>query len=83
MKFYIKDEYAEKLIGGKKISKLKIGTCVGLTVSLLVTSATLGIAAYAMVFINSMFSLLVPQGELYSKLMIFQDSLQHLVISFT
>lgn len=82
MKFYIKDEYAEKLIGGKKISKLKIGTCVGLTVSLLVTSATLGIAAYAMVFINSMFSLLVPQGELYSKLMIFQDSLQHLVIAF-
>lgn len=60
----------------------KISTFIGLTISFLVTFATLGIAVYALFFVNSMFSFLVPQGDLYNKLMLFKDNLQNLVLDF-
>jgi signal transduction histidine kinase len=44
--------------------------------------ATLGIALYALFFINEMFSYLVPQDELYSKLLLFKDTLNRLIIGF-
>jgi len=62
--------------------QIKFSTVIGLTTSILVTIATLGVAAYALFFINEMFSYLVPQDELYSKLLIFKDSLNRLVIAF-
>lgn len=66
----------------KNRSTPKISTFIGLTISLLVTFATLGIAVYALFFVNSMFSFLVPQDDLYNKLMLFKDSLQSLVLAF-
>lgn len=65
-----------------KISSPKISTSIGLTISLLVTAATLGIAIYSLFFVNSIFVYLVPQDELYSKLMLFKDSLQRIVLAF-
>lgn len=66
-----------------KIDKnIKFSTIIGLTTSVLVTIATLGVAAYALFFINEMFSYLLPQDELYTKLLIFKDSLSRLVIAF-
>lgn len=64
------------------VSTAKISTVLALTTSLLVTAATLGIAIYAIFFLNSMFSYLVPQDELYTRLMVFKDSLQRLVLAF-
>lgn len=66
----------------KHVNTTKISTVVALTTSLLVTAATLGIAVYALFFLNSMFSYLVPQDELYSRLVVFKDSLQRLVLDF-
>lgn len=61
---------------------VKLGTAIGLATSILVTVATLGIALYALFFVNKMFGSLVIQGELYSQLMLFKDSLQRLVLAF-
>lgn len=61
---------------------IKIGTAIALTTSVLVTAATLGIAIYALFFVNKMFSSLVLQGALYDELLIFKDTLQRLVIGF-
>lgn len=61
---------------------IKISTAIALTTSLLVTTATLGIAIYALFFVNKIFSSLVLQDDLYSQLMVFKDSLQHLVLAF-
>lgn len=61
---------------------VKISSVLGLTMSLLVAAATLGVAIYAMFFINNMFTYLVPQGEFYAQLSIFRDSLQKIVFAF-
>jgi len=62
--------------------EIKFSTIIGLTTSILVAVATLGVAAYALFFINDMFSYLVPQDELYTKLLVFKDSLNRLVFAF-
>ncbi len=62
----------KKITGNSKIGDIKISTLIVMTVSLLVTAATLGVAIYAMFFVNSMFSYLVPQDDLYSKLMMWK-----------
>lgn len=61
---------------------LKIGTTIALTISLIVTFATLGVAVYSLFFIHNLFSTMIVQGELYSQLSVFQDSLQRLVLAF-
>lgn len=60
-------------------TKFKISTTIGLTTSLLITTATLGIAIYALFFVNKMMSF---HGDIYGQLVIFQDSLKNLVIDF-
>lgn len=50
--------------------------------SIMVTAATLGIAIYAMFFVNKMFGSIVQQGNIYNQLMSFKDHLQLLVITF-
>lgn len=66
-----------------KIEKsIKIGTAIALTTSILVTTATLGIAIYALFFVNQMFKTFVIQDSLYTQLVIFQDSLSRLVLAF-
>lgn len=61
---------------------VKISTSIALTTSIIVTVATLGIAIYALFFVNSIFSYVVQQNELYFQLMTFKNSLQWLVVSF-
>lgn len=61
---------------------IKIGTAIALTTSILVAAATLGIAIYAIFFVNKMFSMLVMQDTMYEQLTIFKNSLQNLVIDF-
>lgn len=58
---------------------IKISTAIGLTTSILVTTATLGIAIYALFFVNR---ILLVQSDPYSQLAVFQDSLQRLVLAF-
>lgn len=59
--------------------KQKISTAIALTTSILVTTATLGVAIYALFFVNKM---LIIENSLYNQLVIFQNSLQWLVIDF-
>lgn len=61
---------------------IKIGTAIALTTSVLVAVATLGMAIYAIYFLNRMFSFLVVQDDLYAQLIIFKNNLQYLVIDF-
>ncbi|MEI8129711.1 MAG: ATP-binding protein, partial [bacterium] len=61
---------------------MKIGTAIALTISIMVTAATLGIAVYALFFVNNMFSPVVLQNEISQQLYVFQDSLQRLVLAF-
>lgn len=61
---------------------LKIGTTIALTISIIVTFATLGVAVYSLFFIHNLFSTMIVQGELYAQLSVFQDSLQRLVLAF-
>lgn len=66
-----------------KIEKsAKISTAIALTTSILVTAATLGIAVYALFFVNRLFSSMVIQDDIYAQLLIFQDSLRRLVLAF-
>lgn len=62
-----------------KFNNLKISTAIALTTSVLVTASTLGIAIYALFFVNKM---LLFQSDIYNQLKIFQDSLQRLVLAF-
>lgn len=63
-----------------KIEKsIKISTAIGLTTSIVVTIATLGIAIYAMFFINR---IAMFQGDIYAQLDIFQDTLKRFVLGF-
>lgn len=66
----------------KADKSIKIGTQIGLTISLLVTAATLGIAVYALLFINNLFQNLVIEGYLYDQLLLFKNSLQSFIIIF-
>lgn len=59
---------------------VKIGTAIGFTTSILVTAATLGIALYAIFFVNKL--TMIPSGEIYNQLAIFQISLQQIVLGF-
>ncbi len=61
---------------------MKIGTAIALTISIMVTAATLGIAVYALFFVNNMFSPVVFQNGVSQQLYVFQDSLQRLVLAF-
>lgn len=60
----------------------KISTCLALTMSVLVAAATLGVAVYAMFFINEMSSNMLHDGAFYYKLLVFKDSLQRIVFAF-
>ncbi len=59
--------------------QIKVSTAIGLTMSILVASATLGVAIYALFFVNKM---LIFQSDIHNQLVIFQDSLQRLVLAF-
>ena len=61
---------------------MKIGTAIALTISIIVTAATLGIAVYALFFVNNMFNNVVFQNGVSQQLFVFQDSLQRLVVAF-
>lgn len=66
-----------------KIEKsIKISTAIGLTTAILVAASTLGVAIYAMFFVNRIFSYLVPQDELYKQFIVFKNSLQLIVLAF-
>ncbi len=65
-----------------KLKSIKIGTAIALTMSIIVTAATLGVALYAMFFIQQMFSSLVLTDTIYSQLIGFQDFLRRLVLAF-
>ena len=66
-----------------KANKLiRFSTVIGLTTSILVTIATLGVALYALFFINDMFSYLMPQDQVYSRLIVFKDCINRLVLAF-
>ena len=65
-----------------KKRSMKIGTAIALTISIMVTAATLGIAVYALFFVNNMFTPIVLQKEVSQQLYVFQDSLQRLVLAF-
>lgn len=58
---------------------IKIGTAIALTTSVLVAAATLGVAIYALYFVNN---LLGYQPGLTADLLLFQDSIQRLVVAF-
>lgn len=63
-----------------KIEKsIKISTAIGLTTSTIVAMSTLGIAIYAMFFVNKM---VITPDNIYDQLRIFQDSIQRLVLGF-
>jgi len=61
---------------------VKISSVLALTISLLVAAATLGVALYAMFFINNMFTYVIPQGEYFTQLEILRDSLRRIVFAF-
>lgn len=66
-----------------KIGKsIKVGTAIALTISILVTAATLGIAIYALFFVTKIFGPTLSQTDFYPQLVIFQDSLKRLVLAF-
>lgn len=60
----------------------KISTYFSITTSLLVAFATLGIAFYAIYFVNDMFGYLVAQEELLHKTILFKRNLERLVFMF-
>ena len=60
-------------------AKLKISTAIGLTTSIIVTMATLGVAIYALFFVNR---IMITNGNIHEQLLIFQESLRSLVIDF-
>lgn len=62
--------------------KTKIGTTIALTISILVTFATLGVALYALYFVQNMTMSSQIQSELYSQLNLLKESLQLIVIAF-
>lgn len=66
-----------------KIEKhVKISTAIALTTSVLVMAATLGIAIYAIYFVDKIFGPLAFQNNMTSELLGFKDNLQGLVLSF-
>lgn len=58
---------------------IKISTAIGLTTSIIVAFATLGIAIYALFFVNK---LVTTSGNLYNQLLVFQGNLKFLVLIF-
>lgn len=60
-------------------TKLKISTAISLTTSIMVTTGTLGIAVYALSFVNR---LMTFQGDIYTQLGNFEASLRLLVVDF-
>lgn len=66
----------------KPFKSIKIVTALGLTTSVLVAFATLGIAIYALFFINSIISTTSANSLFYNEIMIFKDSIFRLVLSF-
>lgn len=71
----IKDKY-------KNIANTKIGTLIGITISLLVTAATVGLALYALFFVSNMLNYILPQDDINYNMKIFTDSLERIVIAF-
>lgn len=62
--------------------KLSIGTTFALSMSFLIAVATIGMALYAVFFVDSIFSFFVPQDSMYSTLLTFRENLQRIVIAF-
>ena len=61
---------------------IKVGTAIALTISVMVTASTLGIAVYALFFVGRIFDTATFQNGIYQQLLVFQDSLQRLVLAF-
>lgn len=71
-----------KSIKKKSKEKLSIGTTFALSMSFLVAVATIGMAVYAVFFVDNIFSFFVPEDSLYSTILTFRENLQRLVIAF-
>lgn len=69
-------------MGIKLEKKLKISTAIALTTSFLVMFATLGIAIYALYYVNKIFTPLASQYSIYSEVLLFKNNLQILVLAF-
>ena len=66
----------------KTKSSIKISTAIALATSVLVTTATLGIGFYALFFVRSIFSSLVPPDEFSSQIELLSHNLGILVLAF-
>ena len=69
-------------MGIKHAKPIKLGTALGLTTSIILMAATMGIALYAIFFLDQMFRNLILQDEFYRQLSLFEDTLKRLVIAF-
>ena len=66
-----------------KIGKsLNLGAAIALTTSMLVVVATIGVAGYALFFMNKVFSSMIAQQEVVTQLLIFKQGLIRWVFSF-
>lgn len=66
----------------KEKNAIKIGTAIALTISIMITASTLGIAVYALFFVGKIFETVTFQNGIYQQLFVFQDSIQRLVLAF-
>lgn len=71
-----------KELGIKTFGKMKIGTAIALTTSTVIMVSTLGIALYAMYYVNKIFAPLAIQYDLTSDFLAFKNSLQMIVLAF-
>lgn len=69
-------------MGIKIDRKIKISTAIALTTSTLVMVATLGIAIYALYYVNKIFAPLALQYNIVSDFLLFKNSLQVIVLVF-
>lgn len=61
---------------------LKISTAIALTTSIVLMASTLGIAIYALYYVNKIFAPLATQYNLVSDFVIFKNNLQMIVLAF-
>lgn len=71
-----------KEIGINTFGKLKIGTAIALTTSTVIMLSTLGIALYALYYVNKIFAPLAIQYNLTSDFLAFKNNLQMIVLVF-
>lgn len=71
-----------KELGIKTFGKIKIGTAIALTTSIVIMVSTLGITIYALYYVNKIFAPLAVQYNLISDFALFKNNLQMIVLMF-